>query len=143
MLFVVRVVNEEISVERLGSDGRRTGEAASLGIFPSTQDYTSFRVFLAPARASAGGAPFLEGLYQIQDGDQITVHYFHAKLPELVADVDGNGSVDFSDFLMFAESFGTMAGATDYNRAADATADGVVDFTDFLEFSRGFQAASE
>ena len=97
-----------------------------------------------PARASSAGAPFLEGLYQTSDsGGQTTVHYFHATHPELVADVNGDGIVNFNDFLLFAKSFGKARGETDFETAADATADGAVDFTDFLAFARGFRLATE
>jgi hypothetical protein len=64
-LFVIRVGSDNVlTAERLGEDGRRSGNAMLLGITPETGDYTSTRVFLVPARASSAGAPFLEGLYQ-------------------------------------------------------------------------------
>jgi hypothetical protein len=144
VLFAIRVDENGLVAEQLGKDGRRIGDPAALGIHPLTDDYTSSRVFLAPARASATGAPFLEGLYQTRNSmGQTTVQYFHAKLPELLADVDGDGTVNFGDFLLFAKSFGKTRGEPDFDTAADGTADGMVDFSDFVLFARGFSLASK
>ncbi len=145
VLFVVRVNGQNAFVaERLGEDGRRSGDAMPLGIYPGTNDYTSTRVFLVPSRASSAGAPFLEGLYQTRGiGDQTTVNYFRATLPELQADVSGDGDVNFSDFLLFVDSFGKARGEVSYNPPADLNADGLVDFSDFLAFIQGYQLANE
>ena len=57
--------------------------------------------------------------------------------PEVVyanprADFDGNGSVDFSDFIALAAAFNTDDSTYDLN------GDSVVDFADFIEFARSF-----
>ncbi len=144
VLFIVRVLDDDLVVERVAEDGRRLGSPASLGVRPETGDYTSSRVFLAASRASVFGAPFLEGLYQTQSPDGTRhVHSFHAKLPELLADVLGDGTVDFGDFLAFAGSFNTLRGQAGFSSAADTNADGTVDFADFLEFARGYSIAAE
>jgi hypothetical protein len=53
--------------------------------------------------------------------------------PEPLADFDGSGHVDFSDFLFFAGAFGTP------NSTADLDASGGnIDFTDFLIFAQSF-----
>jgi hypothetical protein len=144
VLFAIRAEGNGLVAEQLDKDGRRLGDPAVLGIYPLTDDYTSSRVFLVPARASAAGAPFLEGLYQTQGTTgQTTVQYFHAMLPELLADVDGDGIVNFGDFLLFVKSFGKKRGELDFNIAADGTADGVVNFLDFVLFARGFGLALE
>ena len=54
------------------------------------------------------------------------------------ADLDGDGDVDFSDFLLFTASFGTSAGVPGYNAAADLDGDGTVAFSDFLIFANAF-----
>ena len=54
------------------------------------------------------------------------------------ADLDGNGAVDFSDFLLFVAAFGTSEGASGYNAAADLDGDGTVAFSDFLLFADAF-----
>lgn len=52
----------------------------------------------------------------------------------LPADFDRNGEVDFADFLILSQNFGTAASS----ERGDLTGDGLVDFVDFLEFSRVF-----
>ena len=54
------------------------------------------------------------------------------------ADLNGDGNVDFSDFLLFAAAFGTSEGGADYNAAADLDGDGAVAFSDFLIFASAF-----
>ncbi len=54
------------------------------------------------------------------------------------ADLNGDGNVDFSDFLLFAAAFGTSEGVPGYNAAADLDGDGTVAFSDFLIFANAF-----
>ncbi len=54
------------------------------------------------------------------------------------ADLNGDGNVDFSDFLLFASAFGTSEGVPGYNAAADLDGDGTVAFSDFLIFANAF-----
>lgn len=54
------------------------------------------------------------------------------------ADLDGDGDVDSSDFLLFAAAFGTSEGVPGYNAAADLDGDGTVAFLDFLIFADAF-----
>ena len=48
------------------------------------------------------------------------------------ADLNGNGRVDFRDFLAFAKAYGKTPGDVGYNPACDLNDDGDVDFDDFL-----------
>ena len=50
------------------------------------------------------------------------------------ADFDGDGSVGFTDFLLFAASFGSRAGDPGFESKFDLDSDGSVSFTDFLVF---------
>jgi len=58
--------------------------------------------------------------------------------PLLVGDLDGNGSVDFTDFLSFAGAFGSIVGDDRYLAVADLDSSGSIDFTDFLTFAGQF-----
>ncbi|MDX2147996.1 MAG: hypothetical protein SFZ23_10780 [Planctomycetota bacterium] len=53
------------------------------------------------------------------------------------ADTDGNGQVDFFDYLRFAEDFAADRPAADFN------SDGDVDFFDYLDFAAEFATACE
>jgi hypothetical protein len=55
-----------------------------------------------------------------------------------VGDFDGNGQVDFSDFLTFAQGFGKSQGTAGFNAALDLDKSGAIDFPDFLLFAQNF-----
>ena len=54
------------------------------------------------------------------------------------SDFDGDGDVDFTDFLFFAEAFGTRDIFSGYVAEADLDGDGQVAFPDFLIFVSDF-----
>ncbi len=54
------------------------------------------------------------------------------------ADFNGDGKVDFSDFLAFAGSFGSNRGDVRYEVRFDLDGDGSVAFSDFLIFAGAF-----
>ena len=58
-------------------------------------------------------------------------------------DFDGDGRVGFSDFLVFAENFGTQQGDGQYDARTDLDSDGRVGFSDFLIFAEAFGTAVE
>jgi hypothetical protein len=53
-------------------------------------------------------------------------------------DFNGNGVVDFPDFLMFATGFGKKLGDVGYLEALDLNDNGTIDFPDFLVFAQQF-----
>ena len=54
------------------------------------------------------------------------------------ADFDGDGNVNFSDFIAFAKNFGRSEGDENYDATFDLTGDGNVNFSDFIEFAKQF-----
>ena len=54
------------------------------------------------------------------------------------ADFDGDGTIEFSDFLAFAGKFGTAHGDGRYEAKYDLNGDGQVGFSDFLTFAGFF-----
>ena len=56
-------------------------------------------------------------------------------------DFNGNGQVDFPDFLMFASAFGKRVGDAGFQDALDLDDSGVIDFPDFLSFAQQFGKA--
>ncbi len=53
-------------------------------------------------------------------------------------DFDGNGAVDFADFLRFAAHLGLSFGDVGYYTGYDLDGDGAVGFGDFLIFAKAF-----
>ena len=53
-------------------------------------------------------------------------------------DFDGDGTVGFSDFLLFASAFGLSQGDAGYDARFDLDGDGTVGFGDFLIFAGSF-----
>ncbi|MCZ6635211.1 MAG: DUF5050 domain-containing protein [bacterium] len=56
----------------------------------------------------------------------------------LSPDFDGDGTVGFSDFITFAQGFGTSQGDDGYNVQLDLNSDGEIGFSDFIIFAQGF-----
>ena len=53
-------------------------------------------------------------------------------------DFDGDGTVGFGDFLLFAAAFGQSQGDAGYDAQYDLDGDGVIGFGDFLIFAGAF-----
>jgi len=53
-------------------------------------------------------------------------------------DFNGNGVVDFPDFLVFAAGFGKTSNDPGFQTAIDLNDNGAVDFPDFLTFAQQF-----
>lgn len=68
----------------------------------------------------------------LTNGEGITLQTLNA----LPGDGNGDGVINFDDFFIFADDFGTSAARSDYNF------DGIVDFTDFFLFADFFNAAA-
>ncbi len=59
-----------------------------------------------------------------------------------VADFNGDGAVDFDDFVLFARAFGARPEAANWDAKFDLEADGEVNFKDFVTFARLFGSRS-
>ncbi len=59
----------------------------------------------------------------------------------LSPDFNGDGTVGFSDFLMFAGVFGSRQGDAKYERKYDLDSDGEIGFSDFLIFGQSYGRA--
>ncbi len=56
----------------------------------------------------------------------------------LKADFNGNGTVDFDDFFLFADAFGARQGEARFGAKFDLSGNGTVDFDDFFLFAADF-----
>ena len=54
------------------------------------------------------------------------------------SDIDGDGQVGFSDFINFAQGFGSRQGDANFSARLDLDDDGQVGFSDFLVFAQNF-----
>ena len=61
-----------------------------------------------------------------------------SRQPGLRTDFDGNGSVGFQDFLLFASHYGYAAGHANYDARYDLDGDGRIGFGDFLIFVQDY-----
>jgi hypothetical protein len=75
--------------------------------------------------ASADGAATMET-------DSTTAFY------RLFGDGDGNGTVDFNDFLSLQNAFGSTTGSVTWNAAFDSDSNNLIDFNDFLSLQNRF-----
>ena len=57
-------------------------------------------------------------------------------------DLDGDGEIDFGDFVLFAAKFGQRQGDEGYDVRCDLDRDGTIGFADFLVFARAFGKAA-
>lgn len=62
--------------------------------------------------------------------------YFARRNPN--PDFDGDGTVDFDDFVLFAGKFGSRQGDAEYEFRFDLDGDGAIGFSDFLVFAGAF-----
>ncbi|MDP6777684.1 MAG: hypothetical protein QGI83_13065 [Candidatus Latescibacteria bacterium] len=61
-----------------------------------------------------------------------------AERPVLEGDFNGDRSVDFDDFVVFATGFGKRRGQAGYDVRLDLDGDGAVAFGDFVRFAKAF-----
>ena len=54
------------------------------------------------------------------------------------SDFNGDGSVNFSDFIAFAQKYGTAKGDEGFDAKYDLDGKGSVDFADFIQFAKAY-----
>jgi len=93
----------------------------------------------------AGLAPSTTYFYRSSSRDLFgnvgasSISSFTTDEPQFVlGDFDANLTIDFNDFLMFAETFNLSLGDPGYNLRGDFDGNNTVDFSDFLEFAGVF-----
>ena len=56
----------------------------------------------------------------------------------LFGDVDGNKTVNNSDYFKFNKAFNSKSGQASYNAAFDFNGDGIINNTDYFQFNKNF-----
>ena len=125
----------KVSFASLG--GRATVATGLVGTihFRTTANFTGTTVRLTLAELGRGGP--IERLPL-----NVNIELLSGTVAPL-PDFDGDGRVGFSDFLIFAENFGTQQGDGQYDARTDLDSDGAVGFSDFLIFAEAFGTAVE
>ena len=91
------------------------------------------------AVTSALGGWYSTPTIESDSGIRINPGLLPARVPAgVTGDLDGDADVDFTDFLFFAQSFGSQSGQPAYNSGADFDSNGIVEFQDFLVFAGAF-----
>ena len=68
--------------------------------------------------------------------------FAHAQTDPAQADFDGNGTVEFADFLQFVALFGKTSADPEFDSRMDFDGNGTIDFPDFLQFVSVFGQSS-
>jgi len=63
---------------------------------------------------------------------------YQLQTQKILADFNGDGAVNFSDFIIFAIGFGRRQPDVEYNVVLDLNGDGEIGFSDFLLFAAAF-----
>ena len=79
-------------------------------------------------------------LPQASRGDESLTFTLEVSLPS--PDLDGDGNVNFADFLTFAGKFGSRLGQERYAPRCDLNGDAEIGFGDFLIFADRFGSTS-
>ncbi len=136
---------------------QREGQQVRVVVIPGTPmfdfDPKPFDLTDLLAEASEGSLPGIEffSLDALMPGDVVSIlglsvsegviqalMVIRHTISDVNADLDGDGDVDFQDFLIFVAAFGTSVGDAGYHAAADLDGDGMVVFRDFLIFANAF-----
>ena len=73
------------------------------------------------------------------DGDLASLTFtLDVQMPS--PDFNGDGNVNFADFILFVGKYGSRLGQDRYDARCDLNADGQIDFADFLIFAASFGA---
>ena len=118
----------EIGIASLG--GRATADGGLVGTvrFRATAAFSGTAIRLVRAELSRSG-----------QFETVTLNTsVELQLQVLTSDFNGDGVVNFADFLAFAGQFGTRQGDGRYEAQYDLDSDGAIGFGDFLIFSSSF-----
>ena len=118
----------EIGIASLG--GQATANSGLIGTirFRTTAGFSGTEIRLVRAELGRGGR-----------FETITIDVrVELKLQALTPDFNGDGVVNFADFLLFGGQFGSRQGDGRYEAKYDLDSDGAIGFGDFLIFGKSF-----
>lgn len=106
------------------------------GSRPTTLVNGDYQLRIFASRVKENGVPLDANAAGSNDGD----YYFTDSFFRKYGDVNGNRTVDLSDFSEFRSSFGLSTGDVGFRDELDADANGSIDLMDFSAFRRQFGA---
>ena len=136
--YTIGIAVNLILPEATGGDG-----SLAYFIFPYLPEALSFD----PTTRTLSGTPLeaiAEATYTLSaldaDGDIVSLIFaMEVRLPS--PDFDGNGQVNFADFIGFVGKYGTRLGEDGYDARYDLNGDGVIGADDFWIFDAAFGSA--
>ena len=118
----------EIGIAALGGQATANSGLVGTAHFRTTAAFSGTAIRLVRAELGRGGR-----------FETITLNTsVELKLQVLTLDFNGDGAVNFTDFLTFVGQFGTRQGDGKYEAKYDLDSDGTIGFGDFLIFSSSF-----
>ena len=119
--------------------------ALAAGADPASQQasgqayFDNYNIGLAPTPVNSGGLPldgeWVNSVSTFPSGDGSAGGDFRFAVNVLVADISGNGTVDFADLVIVAQHYGQAA---NFPAEGDITADGVTDFADLVAVAQNY-----
>ncbi len=118
----------EIGIASLGGRATATGGLVGTVRFRATATFSGTAIRLVRAELSRSG-----------QFETVTLNTsVELQFQSLTSDFNGDGVVNFADFLAFAGQFGARQGDGRYEAQYDLDSDGTIGFGDFLIFSSSF-----
>ena len=116
-----------VEINIASSDGSAIVNSGLIGTlrFRTTDAFSGTRIRLVRAELGRGGQ---------SEAVTLSVSVTLQVAAPSSLDIDGNGFVDFSDFLALAGTFGSKRGDARYEGRLDLDSNGSIEFSDFLEF---------
>jgi hypothetical protein len=126
----------QINVAMLGT--RTTKDAGSMG----HANFTVLEGFTGPTKVEIKTASY-DSPVEVGTGGSFVVIGGAPSTgvpedPVEASDIDGDGTVGFSDFLRFAQGFGRGSTDTDFDPRLDLDGNGDIGFSDFIRFAQNF-----
>jgi len=127
---LIRKVDPNGIITNLAGDGITRASTGDGGLATDAKISSAFSLIVTP-----------DGYLYFSDDANHTVRVINLNIPEATTptpDFNGNGTVDFPDFIAFASAFGTRTDQTNFDAKFDLDSNGDIGFSDFLIFATAF-----
>ena len=123
---------------------RIDGQSVGITVSNPSGDRTNYAIGFSPQFTLAGS--LIDGYYDLKliavaatnDNGQPMATAYEFTFRRQFGDIDGNARVDFNDFLVFQNAFGSSRTSTSFVSGFDYDGNDLIDFNDFLALQNGF-----